>query len=232
MREMLETNGGCELPCWWGIIPGETAWQAARDSFAFRGIKEIIYKGGLYYYFDPPLLERPVQYTLDLHFTQQAGVVHSIQVFSQVLGDPKTNRFARDWHRYSLDQVLIRYGQPSQVMLELWPNPPAGPPYPYSLFVFYDHLGILIRYSGSAISGKPFRICPELARIDHLTLWLRSPGEGPSLLELAHLDPAELAQMLPLEKATGMDIRTFYETFRKAGAMACLESPVEVWSSR
>ena len=24
IAEMLSTNGGCELPCWWGITPGET----------------------------------------------------------------------------------------------------------------------------------------------------------------------------------------------------------------
>jgi hypothetical protein len=26
IEELLETNGGCELPCWWGITPNETAW--------------------------------------------------------------------------------------------------------------------------------------------------------------------------------------------------------------
>ncbi|MEJ5312218.1 MAG: hypothetical protein WHX52_20835 [Anaerolineae bacterium] len=187
-----------------------------------------MYEGDLYYYFDPPLLERAVLYNLELHITRREGLVHSIRIHSQVLGDPKTNHLAQDWHRYSLDQVLTRYGQPSQVMLEFWPNPP-GPHYPYSLFVFYDHLGILIRYSGAAIPGESFRMCPELAEIEHLSLWLRSSGEGSSLLELANLDRAELAQLLSLEEAAGMDIQTFYETFREAGAAVCLESSAAVW---
>lgn len=24
---MLETNGECELPCWWGIVPGSSRWE-------------------------------------------------------------------------------------------------------------------------------------------------------------------------------------------------------------
>ncbi len=28
--ELYKTNGNCELPCWWGIVPGETEWQTAK----------------------------------------------------------------------------------------------------------------------------------------------------------------------------------------------------------
>lgn len=30
MLDLLYTNAGCRLPCWWGIIPGETSWTSAR----------------------------------------------------------------------------------------------------------------------------------------------------------------------------------------------------------
>ncbi|HSG43771.1 MAG TPA: hypothetical protein VLA72_11500 [Anaerolineales bacterium] len=26
VKELLETNGGCELPCWWGIAPNYIPW--------------------------------------------------------------------------------------------------------------------------------------------------------------------------------------------------------------
>lgn len=218
MREMLETNGGCELPCWWGIIPGEAEWQAVLNRF-------IAYGG---FNFEIPHLTRPYDYMLDLSLDHKNGVIQSISVMSFIYPGGRSERFPQDWHRYSLDQLLTRHGAPSQVMLEFWPNPPS-PYYPYSLFVFYDHLGILIRYGGSAIPGESFRMCPELAGVEFLNLWLRSPGEGPALLELANLDRAELVQLLSLEEATGMDIQTFYATFREADTTVCLESPVEVW---
>ena len=29
--DLLENNGGCLLPCWWGIVPGQTTWEEAHD---------------------------------------------------------------------------------------------------------------------------------------------------------------------------------------------------------
>jgi hypothetical protein len=31
VRDLLENNGGCKLPCWWGIVPGETDWSSAKQ---------------------------------------------------------------------------------------------------------------------------------------------------------------------------------------------------------
>jgi len=225
VREMLETNGGCELPCWWGIIPGETAWQAAKDFFASQGIEEIVYEGDLYYYFDPPLLERSMQYNLELHFTQRAGVVHSIEVHSQVLGDPKINCFAQDWRRYSLDQVLSRYGMPSQVRIHVVPEIEPGAPIYYSLALVYDHLGFFILYEGPAVyEPLVMRICPRFGEAARIYLELQAPRPGESVLE-----PQEEYPFPTLEEATGIDVKTFHKTFREAGAQMCLESPAEIW---
>jgi hypothetical protein len=29
LTQTYETNGGCKLPCYWGITPGETSWDVA-----------------------------------------------------------------------------------------------------------------------------------------------------------------------------------------------------------
>lgn len=215
---MLEANDGCELPCWWGIVPGETDWHTVQNRFRAMGG----------FVFDIPHPERLFDYRIGLSFVEQQGVVQSIRVTSEVFRGGTSLHFAQDWHRYSLDQVLTRYGEPSQVMLELWPNPPE-PYYPYRLFVLYEGLGILIEYEGPAIPGETFQVCPEFEQVAYLCLWLQSHEQERSLLQLAGLDPLEQAQMLPLEEATGMDVHTFYETFRQAGTEACLQSPTEVW---
>ncbi len=31
ITELMETNEGCELPCFWGIVPGQTTWQGAQQ---------------------------------------------------------------------------------------------------------------------------------------------------------------------------------------------------------
>ena len=49
IKELLKTNGGCELPCWWGIIPGKTAWPEALH-FLTPIIVEVGQGGSAYFY--------------------------------------------------------------------------------------------------------------------------------------------------------------------------------------
>jgi hypothetical protein len=227
---MLEANGGCKLPCWWGISPGQTRWHEAKELLGLceadaRETDGNVSHDVMYVPLDP---DQPSRYGIRLIFAESDGVVQSIQVRSEMFVGEVSERFPQDWNRYSLDRLLTTHGKPTQVMLEFWPNPP-GPDYPYDLFVFYEHLGILINYGGSAESGSSFLICPDLDEIQHLHLWLRPTGEDTSLLQLADLDRLELAQMLPLEEATGMSVQAFYEVFGQPGAAACLETLAEVW---
>ena len=222
---MLETNGGCELPCWWGITPGETTWQAARDFFTSQGI-EWFYESELH--FDPPLSERPVQYNqynLALDFTQEMGVVHSIHVLSQPLGAPRANHFAQDWSYYSWNQVLTRHGAPSQVHIQLVPAIEPGAPVYYNLALVYDHLGFFINYEGPAVYEPPvMRACPRFEEVTLIVLELQVSRPGESILK-----PQEEYPFPTLEEATGMNVEAFYETFRDADSDTCFESPAEMW---
>ena len=38
VQELLENNGGCKLPCWWGFTPGKTTWVEARQILEGRNI--------------------------------------------------------------------------------------------------------------------------------------------------------------------------------------------------
>lgn len=34
ISDLLINNGGCKLPCWWGIMPGETPWNEAYQTLS------------------------------------------------------------------------------------------------------------------------------------------------------------------------------------------------------
>jgi hypothetical protein len=117
-RRMLETNSDCELPCWWGITPGETRWQEVIRFLGLRGtdshepgrrVHDIMYVP-----LDP---YRPSDYGVRLIITEYDGVVQFIEVRSEMFVGRISENFAQDWHRYSLDQVLTQYGAPSQVYI-------------------------------------------------------------------------------------------------------------------
>lgn len=222
VREMLETNGGCELPCWWRIIPGETTWETLRVQFFSQEVG-LLHQDG--WYFSMPISEQLTQYQVVFHFDQEASIVHSIQVLSEPMVDPRTSTFAQDWHRYSLDQVLTRYGLPSQIRLLLVPPIERGAPPYYGLTLIYNDRGFSIHYKGPAMYEPPtIGMCPRFDEVNFLVLNLQSPQQDEPVLE-----PSEESASLPLEEAVGMDIETFYEIFREPGASQCLESTVEMW---
>ncbi|MBN1976039.1 MAG: hypothetical protein JW918_01450 [Anaerolineae bacterium] len=167
-----------------------------------------------------------VYYILN-EFTEQNGIVQSVQVSSEFMGyagddkdeDEAYAQFAQDWERYSVDQVLARYGLPSRVRVWLGEN--AGGSLLYSLYIFYDDLGIGIRYGGPAYAaGESLRTC---FLYDHIRLWLQSPKSSEPLDR--HITADEWSVSDDIEKAIGMSVEEFYETFRYPGT--CLEVPGE-----
>ena len=212
---MLETNGGCELPCWWGIVPGKTDWQSVKERFTAIGG----------FVFEIPSPERLFDYYIDLSFEHSHGVVESITVMSEIARGYTSKHFAQDWRRYSLDQVLTRYGEPSQVHIQLVPAIEPGAPVYYNLALVYDHLGFFINYEGPAVHEPPvMRACPRFEEVTLIVLELQVSRPGESVLE-----PQEEYPFPTLEEATGMNVDAFYEVFRDADSDTCLESPAEMW---
>ncbi len=221
--EMLETNGGCELPCWWGITLGETTWQTIKDHLGLYG-EGFSQPGGVHYQTSyGGTLGSLLDYYIDLTFVERDRVIRSIQVMSEVFGDGASENFASNWHRYSPDQVLNRHGEPSQVYIQLVPPIERDAPVYYQLWLVYDHLGFYIVYTGPAVYEPPImRACLRFDEVTAIALRLQSPRPGESVLESPEL-------LRTLEEATGMDVETFYETFRNADSDVCLESPASIW---
>jgi hypothetical protein len=214
VQEMLKTNGGCELPCWWGIVPGQTDWQTLKNRFTAYG-------GSV---FDVPHSTPPFDYRITHSFVQQNGIVESIQVTSEVLGSATSDRFAKDWQRLSLDQILTRYGVPSQVLLFLLPATERGAIPRYGLTVTYNHLGFSIYYEGlSSVSEPKVRACPVMKRVLLVLLKLQQPT--PNTSSTQPIFPSGKPFVHPLQEATGMSLETFHETFKNANRPACLDIP-------
>jgi len=234
---MLETNGGCELPCWWGITPGETIWQAVKDQFGLYYGRGDTQPDGTVYHYGPTYGLSPgriFDYYIEHTFVERDGIVQSIEVIGSVVkGDPDlgggSSHFAQDWRCYSLDQVLTRYGEPSQVRISFVPPIALGAfPY-YNLALVYDHLGFFVSYEGLAVyEPSVMRVCPRLEEVTLVFLQLQVPRPNESVL-----GPQEEYPFPTLEEATGMNVETFYgtfyETFRNVDSNVCLESPAEMW---
>jgi hypothetical protein len=218
----LEDNGRCDLPCWWGITPGETRLQAAKDSFG-RAFSAGVSRGdGTVNHsarFGIPSA-KPEEYTFTLGFIERGGTIQVIEVRSDVDEAVPSNRFSTDWQRFSLDQVLSHYGQPTHVELQVKPPLHPNSPPSYLMWIVYENHGFWILYAGrSTYDGKIMHICPSLKTTFGLDLRLQSSKSSTPVFQ-----PEPGAGTRSLEEATGMSLEKFYNTFKNAKEKACLDS--------
>jgi hypothetical protein len=237
LLQLAANNGGCALPCFWGLEPGKTPWLVADGLLTqLEGTPPLqgqYSDGRIYHASGFNVLERDS--SLGVVIVDDNGIIQSIEfdvqnvhILEQVSpGTPSP--FADDWIYYSLDRILTMHGIPAQVVLRL--RSTLGEPDSdliYGLWVYYDQLGFAVRYTGPAIYGEPLRVCPVFNEIRRIQIYSQAASGGPSLYDLATTDVI-LDYLKPLEEAAGMSAQEFYETFRHSDSQACLESPRDIW---
>jgi hypothetical protein len=201
--DLIATNGGCRLPCWWGITPGETTWEEAHsflETFATsistlsKNLHSIAYK--------------------DLSNSISDGAVGAtISVNDCIVETIETDVF------YPLSEVLTIYGQPKDVRISV-DSQSIDPLAPFVIALYYEEQGFLAVYRGKADKGVSSQICPSAIAGDQ-TVWflwspkLNMPFEKAGRQVLLFVSPSDNS-FRKLEESTNMDVRRFYETYRNA----------------
>jgi len=173
---LYETNNRCQLPCWWGIIPGQTEWQVAKellDKFDQDIYRNDLASGEIYYGVNIPLpLEVFSEDRTELGILVQDGTVIAIQTYVSI-GDTPPDHLSQ----YALSTFLTTYGQPGEVWLSTYSAPFEHNDLPFRILLFYPKQGIMALYSDNGIKeGDIVRGCPQQDPVSILTLW--SPTLG------------------------------------------------------
>lgn len=223
--ELFETNAGCDLPCWWGLVPGETKWSTAQNflaTFATR-IGQTRTPDGFRYtvYLRVGVQEHPAR-RLVQDYVAENDVIKSIGV---ELG-------ATTRKGYSLSQVLSKYGRPSEVRIRTFSSSRDNT-LPFYIVLFYQDKGIMVSYLDNAErAGDTIVGCPQNEDYPPL-LWLSSPGETTSFLEVAARAPnfgvEESEAYFPLSQVSELDLDSFYQTYVNTGGTSCLTTPAAQW---
>jgi hypothetical protein len=229
--DLLQNNGGCQLPCWWGITPGQTTWleaQAFLQRFAIDiSIKDIEENVRIAYVQIPSPFDVPYITYLNQEYGIRNGIVETIQTYNYDI----TNE-------YNLPNVLQKYGQVDEVGISTAKYSDNPNNRPFSISLFYISKGILIEYVGyKKVSGAgnveleddKIRACPQGGTYNFLYIW--SPNLELDFDKAAKkfLDIENQPFPIRLKEATGMDVKTFYETFRDPNTTICLETPKQLW---
>lgn len=226
VQDLLENNAGCRLPCWWGITPGETTWYEARQilvkvsSYVPQTVEDAyLFNVAIHTYLPYPY--DFANYMEHMYRIDDNKVVY-IRVYNFDLA-PK----------YLLPNLLNSYGKPSEVWIRTFPQEDMGFQH-FLIDVFYEDLGILAEYGTGhpleEVNGKIQNCSIDEMNSPFLYLW--SPNNKRLSFQEAKtlfLDTMNLPEPKPLFTATGIDVNTFFETFKNPETKTCITTPKELW---
>ncbi len=142
IENLLINPVNCNLPCWWGTVPGKSNWYEVE-----RLLRTFTTEIRRY-----ALTNDLVGYGVVVNIPEGINLTNQIGPFYTVndRGIVKTIEVALgNLPNYSLSQVLTTYGPPSEVWLNTIDAPRAGSQ-PFRLLLFYKQQGFLIQYVTNA----------------------------------------------------------------------------------
>jgi hypothetical protein len=155
----LLEDANCQLPCYWGIVPGETTFEQAKVTFETLGA--VLLGSRTYSFNDGELL----QYTYTWNFyeaTQQSSQLIDLYVFDDVIfrmeihlrGQSFNQTFHKYWGKYSITNLLEEYSVPDAVYVD--PESDGG----NDTWAIYQKQGIYIGSLGIGIERDDNLVCP------------------------------------------------------------------------
>ncbi len=220
LSSLMADNGGCMLPCWWGITPGQTTVQEGRDHFASQGIDNwvVTFDGkeaslGLGY----PRIDnsnRAIDVLLRLELNN--NLIQLINIGGGYGYGDFRNKFIQDWQQYGVSEILMRLGPPTHVRF----LPIGNSPY-HLLGIAYEHLGVEIYYTilPKTMEDGSKSICSNFEQIDFINLVLYPPEQSETIRGI--MPNLETYEQESWPVTTGLDLDAFYDLFKEP--MACIE---------
>jgi hypothetical protein len=223
---MFVDNAGCDLPCWWGITPGNTSWSEARSLLAriALGIRpgepySQVGPDGVLHHYESYVVDYPVAGEEFSGYTElriKDGVVEELLV------GPVGTQI-----RFSVSGILSTLGRPFEVFVYTYPEPVGDGVLPFVVLLFYPGDGVLAVFSGQGERAATLvRRCIQPDEAPSLTLW--DPVSPRSIEDVNPVD-GDASSLRTLRTSTGMTTGQFTRAFAAPGAIACLETPASVW---
>ncbi|RPI21336.1 MAG: hypothetical protein EHM70_25260 [Chloroflexota bacterium] len=240
--ELLADNGGCRLPCLWGIIPGVSTHRDGEEILIpLSSISDFVD-------LRPPVgsisLALPIgdmQINISANYVINNNVVSGLYFQARALEDFENEQdfgsrsvynsdsFGEHLRLFMLPQILNEYGVPESVVVFTFQEvPPARyGDETFQIVLLYPDQGILVEYTTQMrIDGRNVLGCFSNA---HIEMELHPAGNRDRFFDqIAPSWQSVIDQYTPIEEATSMTLEEFYENFRQPTDQ-CLETPSEIW---
>jgi hypothetical protein len=236
MTSMSEDNGGCRLPCIWGIDPKRSDPQEITRFFEQTG--EIDKRG---------------HFAQDYSINDELGIGLgysnvSVQLIQTGIDEIEflyfnvynPNLGLQDYANYLMPSILADYGKPAEIYMGPYPEEPVGSDLggniEFSWILFYPDQGFLADYYFiKEIEGEYLKACFQELRQFFIISW--DPEESKTIHDVIAevndsywylMNEGRLsAYYKTIEEV--MSINDFYETFVSEDHPDCIQAPKRVW---
>lgn len=243
LLELLANNGGCRLPCLWGITPGKSTYQESQTIFNQLSVLSdrtgFLPEGGAIspIYTDGDLILR-INAGFNIDTLSGNQVVERVGFQARALKRENNGStelfdwpfFSKQLGYYMLPNILTKYGSPTTVMLSTMAKlPSSGVPGGFKILLLYPDQGILVNYTMQMqLAGENIMGCPSNA---HVEFELFPSGQADSFFDL--LDLSGWLQIIqntykPIDEATSMTKDDFYQIFSQR-TDECVLTPANLW---
>ncbi|MCB0017961.1 MAG: hypothetical protein KDE09_09245 [Anaerolineales bacterium] len=225
--ELMQSNGGCALPCWWGVEVGQSTMGQVRQ---------------LYERFDPHIvgttwengISSAIEITLD-YVDSEHGSLHSYAAVDDVVSSIYID--AGRTPQYQIGSVLAQLGAPSETWIWTYPEPAFDGQITMSFVMFFPQKGTIAYYELPVVrQDDNVEACFDTEGLSIFYFWLPeelNPFGELSLKELVHPNSifnVELSH--PIQDVSNWDVNQFYSTLVDPNHTDCLETPADIWPSR
>jgi len=224
VAELLKTNKGCKLPCFWGIIPGHTSWDETKNFLeTFSSQSETLN------------FTKTPGFFGDFYFTQDDNVpviLHlSMTVKNSLIQEVSVMDF--DSPSFHLAEFLANNGAPDQVWLLTYSQVSygGGAVVPFLVYLFYKDLQMIVAYGygQGTLSNDQIEGCVDGSP----SLYMWSLGKPLTFQDASKLggysQPTD--KLLEISDATQgkMNANKFFEIFKNPGVEPCFQTPQNLW---
>ncbi|MBX3047705.1 MAG: hypothetical protein KIT46_08265 [Anaerolineales bacterium] len=236
LGELSNKYSNCDLPCWWGVTPGETTKNEFNQEWSsiFRSSEYYVAPSGDSGWVEVVSSEDEVIISMKARFEfsadQKLGSLNiTTLAYSRVEGGLirlyGEETYIRLTDNYSLDMVLRDFGLPEAVRfyLEIAIAEPTAPN-AFILWLSYPEEGVILEYTTRPIieTENPVICIEDL----FFNAWLFSPGD----LEGVRNKMNEFVgpYTLDVEQVYGITVDEFHKKFQRGGE-ECMTIPVDIW---
>jgi hypothetical protein len=241
LLDLHQNNGGCLLPCWWGLMPGETSMQTVKS--LFESLTAISIRdgfldevGGAHWRIDKNdlLLDTLASLTYNRLLTDR---VESLKITMEVKKELEGGGFETVWenplneqylHNYMLPQILSVYGQPKDVLIyanEGWRY--------FELILDYSNQGFVVWYSAPLESSADTYLGCISKAFTNLYLWAPEFSYTWSEGVTGTGDQSEIDSInrdfKPLQEVTSLTLKEFSTIFMNSANPDCLQTQKTIW---